>query len=87
MIECSDLNGNNRRTLVSRTPHPYGLTVAGNYIYWTDWHTKSIQRANKNTGKGVTSIRQELADLMDIHAVQVDNVGKWMQLLGTEYCI
>ena len=75
VIECSDLNGNYRRILVTSVPHPYGLTIAGNYIYWTDWQTKSIQRANKDTGSEMAVVRDHLASLMDIHAVQMENVG------------
>ena len=75
VIECSDLYGNHRRLLVPAVPHPYGLTVAGDYIYWTDWRTKSIQRADKLTGDRVTTVRGDLPTLMAIHAVQLGNVG------------
>ena len=78
VIECSDLNGNYRRILVTSVPHPYGLTIVGNYIYWTDWQTKSIQRANKNTGDEMAVVRENLASLMDIHAVQLDNIGEFL---------
>ena len=28
------------------TPHMYGITVLGNYVYWTDWITRSVYRLN-----------------------------------------
>ena len=75
VIECSDLYGQHRRLLVTAVPHPYGLTVAGDYIYWTDWRKIAIQRADKMTGDKVTTIRGDLPGLMAIHAVQLGNVG------------
>ncbi|CAH1786568.1 unnamed protein product [Owenia fusiformis] len=75
VIEVSDLSGANRRVLISGTQHPYGLTVSGNWIYWTDWQSKSIERVNKFTGKDRFTVRGSLSGLMDLHAVQVDNYG------------
>eukprot|EP00067_Danio_rerio_P011062 NP_001338643.1 low-density lipoprotein receptor-related protein 4 [Danio rerio] len=68
-IEASDLNGSNRRTLVSPVQHPYGLTVLGSHMYWTDWQSRSIHRADKNTGENAIIIRSSLPGLMDIQAV------------------
>lgn len=68
-IEAADLNGANRHTLVSPVQHPYGLTLLDSYIYWTDWQTRSIHRANKNTGSNVILVRSNLPGLMDIQAV------------------
>lgn len=68
-IEAADLNGANRHTLVSPVQHPYGLTLLNSYIYWTDWQTRSIHRANKNTGSNVILVRSNLPGLMDIQAV------------------
>ncbi|XP_078669811.1 low-density lipoprotein receptor-related protein 4-like isoform X3 [Branchiostoma floridae x Branchiostoma belcheri] len=74
-IESSDLNGKNRNVLVTSAPHPYGLTLMAAYIYWTDWQTRSIQRARKDTGEDQITIRGNLPGLMDIHAIQADNLG------------
>nr|XP_014343518.1 PREDICTED: low-density lipoprotein receptor-related protein 4 [Latimeria chalumnae] len=68
-IETADLNGANRRTLVSPVQHPYGLTLLDSYIYWTDWQTRSIQRADKNTGGAMITVRGNLPGLMDIQAI------------------
>lgn len=68
-IECADLNGQNRRTLVTPVQHPYGLTLLGSHIYWTDWQSRSIQRADKNTGTNTITVRANLPGLMDIQAV------------------
>lgn len=71
-IEASDLNGQNRRTLVTPVQHPYGLTLLGSHIYWTDWQSRSIQRADKNTGTNTITVRANLPGLMDIQAVDRD---------------
>ena len=76
MIECTDLSGGNRRTLVAQLPHPFGLTVAGDHLYWTDWHTQSVHQANKMTGQGATVVADNLHGLMDIHAVTTEGGAK-----------
>lgn len=68
-IEAADLNGANRHTLLSPVQHPYGLTLLDSYIYWTDWQTRSIHRAGKDTGANVILVRANLPGLMDIQAV------------------
>lgn len=71
-IEAADLNGQNRHTLVTPVQHPYGLTLLGSHIYWTDWQSRSIQRADKNTGTNTITVRANLPGLMDIQAVDRD---------------
>uniref|UniRef100_A0A2C9KXS0 SMP-30/Gluconolactonase/LRE-like region domain-containing protein n=1 Tax=Biomphalaria glabrata TaxID=6526 RepID=A0A2C9KXS0_BIOGL len=78
LIECADLSGKNRRKLVTKVSHPYGLTVAGNSIYWTDWRESSIHEANKNLVANVTRIKNNLHGIMDIHAVQFDGIRKFL---------
>ena len=48
-------------------PHPFGIAVHGDHIFWTDRKLNAIQMANKLTGEGVTVLRDNLEDLMDIH--------------------
>lgn len=70
VIECSDLNGRNRRIVRNKVIHPYGLVVVDNYIYWTDWHSKSLHRADKRNGAHKIDMVNNLEGLMDIHYVQ-----------------
>nr|XP_006819580.1 PREDICTED: low-density lipoprotein receptor-related protein 4-like [Saccoglossus kowalevskii] len=74
LIESCDLDGNYRLVLLREVPHPYGLTVTGLFIYWTDWKTKSIHRARKEDGSDKITIKTNIPDLMDIHAVQAGDV-------------
>ena len=48
-------------------PHPFGLTVHKDRIYWTDWQSKSIQSANKLTGLDRKIVLDNLDSAMDIH--------------------
>lgn len=38
-------------------PHPFGLAIFKNQIYWTDWVSASINVADKETGKQRAVIR------------------------------
>ena len=69
VIECADLDGDNRRTVISRgLPHPFAITMFEDDLYWTDWHMKSINRANKFNGNTtVTTVHTQLHFPMDIH--------------------
>ncbi|XP_022648330.1 low-density lipoprotein receptor-related protein 4-like isoform X3 [Varroa destructor] len=68
-IEMSDLNGKHRTKLVIDVEHPFGLTLHGSFIYWTDWQTKSVERADKSSGKKRLIIRDDIENAMDIKMV------------------
>ncbi|RWS07569.1 low-density lipoprotein receptor-related protein 6-like protein [Dinothrombium tinctorium] len=80
-IEVSDLNGRDRRELISdQLPHMFGFTLLGDYIYWTDWQRRTIERVNKITGMDREVIVDQLSDLMGLKAVSHSNN------LGTNAC-
>ncbi|CAF0958417.1 unnamed protein product, partial [Brachionus calyciflorus] len=58
-IETSDLDGNYRRVLTTAF-HPFALVVHGHYIYWTDWSTNSVYRAEKYHGSNTLILVQGL---------------------------
>lgn len=69
VIESANIDGSNRKKIMnSNLPHPFALTIFEDFLYWTDWHTKSISTANKVTGKGYRHIHDELHFPMDLHA-------------------
>jgi low density lipoprotein receptor-related protein 5/6 len=41
----------------------------GDYVYWTDWQSQQIERADKHTGKHRETIKQLFVGLMDIEVV------------------
>lgn len=50
-IEYAKMDGTERRELISdNVPHVFGLTLMGDYLYWTDWQRRAIDRAHKETG-------------------------------------
>ncbi|XP_038213650.1 low-density lipoprotein receptor-related protein 4 [Zerene cesonia] len=71
-IESSDFNGWDKKTILSNVPYPYGIVIVGQHIYWTDWKTKALHRADKTNVKEQLVIRDNLEGLMDIRAIQGD---------------
>uniref|UniRef100_A0A131YQ22 Low density lipoprotein receptor-related protein 5/6 n=1 Tax=Rhipicephalus appendiculatus TaxID=34631 RepID=A0A131YQ22_RHIAP len=70
-IESSLLDGSDRKVLLdNQLPHVFGFTLLGQYIYWTDWQGRSIERLHKRTGERLV-ILDQLPDLMGIKAVSV----------------
>ena len=66
-IESATLDGSDRKVIVAKVSHVFGVTLFGSYIYWTDWITRSVVRANKHTGGDqVTLIKKLDAQPMDI---------------------
>lgn len=79
-IEVSDLDGQQRHTLVAPVQHPYGLTLLGPHIYWTDWQSRSVHRADMTSGSEGITVRANLPGLMDIQAVDRERpLGQWHQ--------
>uniref|UniRef100_A0A8C2WTY4 LDL receptor related protein 1 n=1 Tax=Cyclopterus lumpus TaxID=8103 RepID=A0A8C2WTY4_CYCLU len=64
-IEVSKLNGAYRTVL--DIPHIFAMTLFEEYIYWTDWETKSINRAHKTLGINKTVLISTLHRPMDVH--------------------
>ena len=47
-------------------PQPFALTQYEDYLYWADWSTNSIERANKTSGENQTRIQGHLESVIDI---------------------
>lgn len=48
-------------------PHIFAMTLFEEFIYWTDWETKSINRAHKTLGTNKTVLISTLHRPMDVH--------------------
>ncbi|GAA6077980.1 low-density lipoprotein receptor-related protein 2a isoform X1 [Tachysurus ichikawai] len=69
-IERCSLTGTNREVIVSTAIYPFAMTVYGQHIFWTDWNTRSIYRANKHDGSDQRVMIQNLPSRpMDIHVL------------------
>lgn len=72
-------------------PHIFALTLFEDYVYWTDWETKSINRAHKTTGANKTLLISTLHRPMDLHVFHAlrqpdgkqENAGCGRPALGT----
>ena len=81
-IESINVDGSNRKVIISDIlPHPFGLTILGNYIYWTDWEEHTVERAEKISGKDRMVLISHLDNLMSLQAaaIQPDQV---MHIMG-----
>ncbi|KAB7498329.1 Low-density lipoprotein receptor-related protein 4 [Armadillidium nasatum] len=69
-IQAIRLDGRDRRTVVTgkEVNHPYGVAVLGDWVYWTDWESKTLHKAKKNSGTRITPLRTGHAGLMDLKA-------------------
>lgn len=45
-------------------------------MYWTDWQTQGLHRADKTNGSDRRVIRDKLEGLMDVRSVQSDNIAE-----------
>ncbi|KAK2724586.1 hypothetical protein QYM36_001171, partial [Artemia franciscana] len=69
-IAFSDLDGRNRRIVtkdVMHVPHVFALSIFDDEVYWSDWNTKSLSRANKFNGSEYQVIRNTTHRPFDIH--------------------
>lgn len=72
-IEYCDFNGNNRTVLIKEMLlHPFGITLFENHIYWTDWDTDKVERADKLDGKNRIVVHGNLGKLMEVTVVHND---------------
>ncbi|XP_019378305.1 PREDICTED: low-density lipoprotein receptor-related protein 2 [Gavialis gangeticus] len=67
-IERCTLTGTNREVIVNTALRPFAMTLFDQHIYWTEWNTRSIYRANKYDGSDqITMITNLPQRPMDIH--------------------
>uniref|UniRef100_A0A8D3DN13 EGF-like domain-containing protein n=1 Tax=Scophthalmus maximus TaxID=52904 RepID=A0A8D3DN13_SCOMX len=83
LIESSNMLGQEREVIADDLPHPFGLTQYQDYIYWTDWSQRSIERANKTSGQNRTVIQGHLDYVMDILVFHSSRQGGWNACAST----
>lgn len=77
------MDGSNRVTLLDdKLPHIFGFTLLGDYIYWSDWQRRSIERVH-TTKITREVIVEQLPDLMGLKATKVTGMfGKKIKPAG-----
>ncbi|XP_061523276.1 low-density lipoprotein receptor-related protein 6 isoform X2 [Phycodurus eques] len=83
LIESANMLGQDREVIADDLPHPFGLTQYQDYIYWTDWSQRSIERANKTSGQNRTVIQGHLDYVMDILVFHSSRQGGWNACAST----
>ncbi|KAL1122539.1 hypothetical protein AAG570_002869, partial [Ranatra chinensis] len=69
-IEVINYDGTNRKEVVTdNIQHTFGLTLLGDYLYWSDWQRRGIESAHKVTGGNRKVILDQQANLMGLKAV------------------
>ena len=64
-IEMANVDGSDRVVVSDQDlPHPFGFSLLGEFIYWTDWQDRNIQRAQKEGGSNRVVMVSHLDDLV-----------------------
>lgn len=81
-IAVSDLNGQNIRVVARRSDdnptlklhHVFAISIWDEFIYWTDWETKSIERCHKYDGNNCDDLSATMVhrpmDLRVVHPLR-----------------
>ena len=68
-IESISVDGTKRKIIMDQIlPHPFGLTILGDYLYWTDWQEHTVERAEKISGNDRRVLISHLEGLMSLQA-------------------
>lgn len=72
-IETAGMDGSERIVLTAdRVPHTFGLSLMGDWLYWTDWQRRSIDRVHKLTGVRRETITDQMPNVMGLKAVRLN---------------
>lgn len=71
-IEYSNMDGTDRRELLNdNLPHVFGFSLMGDYLYWTDWQRRAIDRVHKESGGSREVIVDQIANVMGLKAIRL----------------
>ena len=63
----ADYDGSNRHIVLSGSvPHPFSITLFEEYMYWSDWNLKNVEKANRFTGENRVVLTNTTHRPMDI---------------------
>lgn len=57
--------------------YPFSITQYRDYIYWTDWNTGDIERADKTSGANRTKIHDRLESVIDLLVFHASRQPGW----------
>lgn len=68
LFRYANTDGTNRHIVMQgKVPHPFAITLFEDFMYWTDWNHKSVEKANRFTGANHTVLQHVTHRPMDIH--------------------
>ncbi|XP_045762403.1 prolow-density lipoprotein receptor-related protein 1-like [Maniola jurtina] len=71
-LHTSDYAGGDARAVLrghARLAHPFAVAVFEAHVYWTDWRSNGVLRANKWNGSDVTVVQRTLTQPFDVKVV------------------
>lgn len=68
-IESADIDGSYRSVIIKDISNPYGITLLNDDLFWSDWHTKAIEKADKIKGNNHETISDNIEYIMEIKMV------------------
>lgn len=77
--------------------HPFAVTMYGGEVYWTDWRTNTLAKANKWTGSNVTVVQRTNTQPFDLQVyhpsrqpqgetLQQEDNGCWTTIVPDYIC-
>ncbi|XP_076640079.1 low-density lipoprotein receptor-related protein 6 isoform X1 [Colletes latitarsis] len=77
-IDSFDLYTKKRDAIVTQNiGYPFSITQYQDYIYWTDWNTGDIEKANKTTGANRVKIHNKLESVTDLLVFHPSKQAGW----------
>ncbi|XP_071953010.1 uncharacterized protein [Antedon mediterranea] len=76
-ISCSGLEGEGVRVVLESEeylPHPFGLAVFDDTLYWTDWDKQAILSVDKHTGGNIQVLHSGFQSPMGIIVAEADRM-------------
>lgn len=90
VVETSKLDGSDRRqVLFLPDQHPFSISVFEDHVYWSDWTSEAIYKANKFTGKSRTQVISQAASMMGVeiyHPLRQPNGNLSMHYCSVVLC-
>ncbi|XP_039746200.1 low-density lipoprotein receptor-related protein 1 [Pararge aegeria] len=71
-VRTADYAGGDRRDVLAghaRLAHPFAAAVFEAHVYWSDWRSSSVQRANKWHGDHAAPVQRALAQPLDVQII------------------
>ena len=69
MYRYASYDGQNRHVIKENLPHVYAIANFGEYVYWTEWNIKRVEKANKFWGNDTEVLFNSSHLPYDIHVV------------------